>query len=185
MLRPFLEAIRMGESFWIMKNNSVYFRPALFAGLILSIINFVPGLDLINCFCCAGLLFGGVLAVIFFKMDLPEEQPIMNVDGFYLGLWTGIFGAGFETVLDITIGPFIADVKLRMIENLIKRLFGSIQIPSDLMDQLTQAIAAAKRPALVDTLLSFFLIVVIYSIFTIFGALLASAFIQKRKSKQV
>jgi hypothetical protein len=174
----------MGERFCRMKNNSLYFRPALFAGLILSIVNFVPGLDLVNCFCCAGLLAGGVLAVIFFKMDLPPEQQIMNIDGFYLGLWTGIFGAGFETVLDITIGPFIADVKFRMIQNLIKTLFGSIQIPSDLMDQLSQAISAAKRPHLIDTLLSFFMIVIIYSIFTIFGALMTTAFIQKRKAKQ-
>lgn len=167
-----------------MKNSSLYFRPALFAGLILSIINFAPGLDLVNCFCCAGLLLGGVLAVIFFKMDLPPEHQMMNIDGFYLGLWTGIFAAGFETVLEITIGPLIADVKLRMIQNLITRVFGNIQIPSDLMDQLTQAIAAAKRPALLDTLLSFFMIVIVYSIFTIFGALMASAFIQKRKSDQ-
>jgi hypothetical protein len=167
-----------------MKNNSAYFRPALFAGFILSIINFVPGLNLVNCFCCAGLLFGGVLAVIFYKMDLPQEQKIMNIDGFYLGLWTGIFAAGFETVLDITIGPFIADVKFRMLQNLIKRLFGGIQIPPDIMDQLTQAIAAAKRPGLFETLVSFFLIVVVYSIFTVFGALLTSAFIQKQKAKQ-
>lgn len=167
-----------------MKNSSLYFRPALFAGLVLSVINFVPGLDLVNCFCCAGLLFGGVLAVIFYKMDLPPKKPIMNIDGFYLGLWTGIFAAGFETVLDITVGPFIADVKFQMIQNVIKRLFGNIQIPGDLMEQLAQAIAAAKRPALLDTLLSFVMTVVIYSIFTIFGALMASAFIQKRKTKQ-
>jgi len=108
----------------------------------------------------------------------------MNIDGFYLGLWTGIFAAGFETILDITIGPFIADVKFRMLENLMKKLLGNVQIPSDLMDQLSQAIAAAKRPRLLDTLLSFFLIVVVYSIFTIFGALMASAFIQKRKTNQ-
>jgi len=167
-----------------MKNSSTYLRPAAFAGLIVSIVNFVPGLDLINCFCCAGILFGGVLAVIFFRIDLPADREIMNIDGFYLGLWTGIFAAGFETVFNITVGPFIADVKLRMIENIIKKLFGNIQIPADLMDQLTQAIAAAKRPALLETLVNFFLIVVLYSIFTIFGALMASAFIQKRKARQ-
>lgn len=167
-----------------MRNNTVYFRPALFAGLILSIINFVPGLNLVNCFCCAGLLFGGVLAVIFFNMDLPPEQTLMNIDGFYLGLWTGIFAAGFETVLDITIGPFIADVKFGMLKNLINRIFSGMQIPPDIMEQLTQAIAAAKRPGLLETLVSFFLLVIVYSIFTIFGALLASAFIQKRKVKQ-
>ena len=141
-------------------------------------------MNLVNCFCCAGLLLGGALAVAFFKMDLPPEQQILNIDGFYLGLWTGIFAAGFETVLDITIGPLIADVKFRMLENLMKRLLGNVQIPSDIMDQLSQAIAAAKRPALLDTLLSFFLIVIVYSIFTIFGALMTTAFIQKRKAKQ-
>ncbi len=124
------------------------------------------------------------MAVMFFRMDMPPDQHILNIDAFYLGLWTGIFGAGFETVLDITIGPFIADVKFRMIQNVIKTLFGNIQIPADLMDQITQAIAAAKRPHLLDTLLSFFMIVIGYSIFTIFGALMTSAFMQKRKVKQ-
>ena len=166
-----------------MRNNSLYFRPALFAGLILAIINFAPGLDLVNCFCCAGLFVGGVLAVFFFRMDVPQDYTIMNVDGFYLGLWTGIFGAGFETVLNITIGPYIADIKFQMIKNILNRILSGQQMPPGVMDQLSQAIAAAKRPGLADSLLSFFLIVVVYSIFTIFGALLTTAFIQKRKIK--
>lgn len=164
-----------------MKNSSKYYRPSLFAGLILSIINFSPGLNLVNCFCCAGLLGGGMLAVIFYKMDLQEGEVLMNIDGFYLGLWTGIFAAGFETVLNITIGPLIADIKLQMFENLLSNLLGNMQIPSDLMEQLKQAIAAAKNPGLVDSLVSFFLTVIIYSVFTIFGGLLTSAFIQKKQ----
>jgi hypothetical protein len=168
-----------------MKNSSRYYKPALFAGLILSIINFAPGLNLVNCFCCAGLLVGGMLAVIFYKMDLQEGETLMNVDGFYLGLWTGIFAAGFETVLNITIGPLIADVKFQMFENLLTNLLGNVQIPPDIMEQLKQAIAAAKNPGLIDSLVSFFLTVMIYSLFTIFGALLTSAFIQKRVKKSV
>ncbi|HEY9164888.1 MAG TPA: hypothetical protein VIS48_01870 [Candidatus Kryptonia bacterium] len=168
-----------------MRNKSVYVKPALFAGLIVSIINFAPGLFLINCLCCAGILGGGILAVLFFKMDLHEGESIMNIDGFYLGLWTGIFAAGFETVLNITIGPFIADIKFGMILNIFKRLFGNLQIPSDTMDLLNQAVASAKRPGLFESLTSFFLIVVAYSIFTILGALLTTAFIQNRKAKKV
>lgn len=165
-------------------NSSAYFRPAMFAGLILAVVNFSPGLDLINCFCCAGLLIGGVLAVLFYKMDLQEGQSIMNIDGFYLGLWTGIFAAGFETVLNITIGPLVADIKFNMIKGLIHNLFNGMSIPPNVMDQLGQAIAAAKRPALIDSLFSFFLLVIVYSIFAIFGALLTTAFIQKRKPRQ-
>ncbi|MGC8594783.1 MAG: hypothetical protein ACP5US_01970 [Candidatus Kryptoniota bacterium] len=166
-----------------MKSSSRYYRPALFAGLILSIVNFAPGLNLVNCFCCAGLLSGGMLAVLFYKLDLQEGETLMNIDGFYLGLWTGIFAAGFETVLNITIGPLIADVKMHMFENLLSNLLGNVQIPQDMMDQLKQAISAAKNPGLIDSLISFFLTVMIYSVFTIFGALLTSAFIQKREKR--
>ena len=114
-------------------------------------------------------------------MGVPKDYTIMNIDGFYLGLWTGIFGAGFETVLNITIGPYVADIKFQMIKNLLNRLLAGQQMPAGLMDQLSQAIAAAKRPGLADSLLSFFLIVIVYSVFTIFGALLTTAFIQKRR----
>lgn len=166
-----------------MRNNSVYFRPALYAGLIIAVLNFAPGLFFVNMFCCAGLWIGGVLAVLFFRMDVPKDYSIQNIDGFYLGLWTGIFGAGFETVLDISIGPYITPIKFQEVKSLIEKLASGKQQFSSLLDQLSQAIAAARRPGLFDFLASFVLFLIVYSIFTIFSALLTTAFMQKRKAK--
>ena len=167
-----------------MRSNVAYFRPAMLAGLILAVINFSPGLFLLNCFCCAGFFLGGVLAVVFYKMDLPEEQKIMNADGLYLGIWTGIFAAGFETVLDLTIGPFVIDLKIAMVEGVMKAVLGSFQMPNDLSDLINQAIAETKHPGLASTLVGFILGIIRNSIFTIAGGLLTTAVIQKRKSKQ-
>lgn len=164
-----------------MRNNSLYFRPALYAGLILAIINFAPGLFFVNMFCCAGLWIGGVLAVLFFRMDVPKDYAIQNIDGFYLGLWSGIFGAGFETVLDIAIGPYVTPIKFQEVKSFIEKL-SSGQEFSTLLQQLNQAIAAAKSPGLIDFLGSFALYLIVYSVFTIFAALLTTAFMQKRKA---
>ncbi len=165
-----------------MRNNSLYFRPALYAGLILAVINFAPGLFFINMICCAGLWIGGVLAVLFFRMDVPKDYAIQNIDGFYLGLWSGIFGAGFETVLDIAIGPLVTPIKFQEVKSFVEKLSSGKEF-SGLLQQLSQAIAASKTPGLLDFLGSFALYLIVYSVFTIFAALLTTAFMQRRKAR--
>jgi hypothetical protein len=49
------------------------FMPALYGGIIMAVISAVPVVNLVNCFCCAGIMLGGFLAVFFFKKELKRR----------------------------------------------------------------------------------------------------------------
>lgn len=62
----------------------------------------IPGLKLVNCLCCAGVMLGGFLAVFFYKNDLKESSPpLTNGDALALGALAGLIGAVLTSVLSI------------------------------------------------------------------------------------
>jgi hypothetical protein len=74
--------------------------PALYGGVIMGVISGVPILSIVNCFCCAGIMLGGFMAVFFYKKDLKESSPpLTNGDGLALGALAGVAGAIVTVIL--------------------------------------------------------------------------------------
>ena len=74
--------------------------PALYGGVIMGVISGIPFLSLVNCFCCAGIMLGGFMAVFFYKKDLTESSPpLTNGDGLGLGALAGVVGAVVTMIL--------------------------------------------------------------------------------------
>src|SRR5690242_5350672 len=70
------------------------FMPALYGGIIMALISNIPVVNFINCFCCAGILLGGFLAVFFYQKNLtPGSPPLEANDCMLIGLLAGIVGA--------------------------------------------------------------------------------------------
>jgi hypothetical protein len=67
--------------------------PALIGGAVMGLIGATPFLNMINCLCCAGVMLGGFLAVMFYKDQItPEMAPLQASDGVALGALAGVFG---------------------------------------------------------------------------------------------
>ncbi len=74
--------------------------PALYGGVIMGVISGIPILSLVNCFCCAGIMLGGFMAVFFYKKDLNESSPpLSSSDGLGLGALAGVAGAIVTVIL--------------------------------------------------------------------------------------
>jgi hypothetical protein len=74
--------------------------PALYGGVIMGVISGIPILSIVNCFCCAGIMLGGFMAVFFYKKDLKESSPpLTNGDGLALGAMAGLVGAVVTVIL--------------------------------------------------------------------------------------
>ncbi len=78
--------------------------PALSGGAAIGLISSVPVLNFLNCACCAGVMFGGALAVYMFRRQVGPDVPLYSRDGIELGLLAGIFGAVFTFLLTSIIG---------------------------------------------------------------------------------
>ena len=72
--------------------------PSIIGGVIIGVISTVPGLSLINCFCCAGVVLGGFFAVFFYQRNLGDT-PLTYSDGALVGILAGIFGAVIGSII--------------------------------------------------------------------------------------
>jgi len=77
--------------------------PAVIGGGIIGMVSAVPGLNFINCFCCAGIILGGFFAVFFYQKNLGEKELIYS-DGAFLGILAGVFGLIIYAIMKLIFG---------------------------------------------------------------------------------
>lgn len=118
-------------------------QPALVGGAIIGLISAVPFLNLINCICCAGVILGGFLAVMFYKNNItPGMAPLSSNDALAVGALAGLFGAVIGTILDGFIlvafgnvfGEWLYDFIVQVLES------AETEVPEELYDQLRQSL---------------------------------------------
>lgn len=84
--------------------NQNKLMPALSGGVAIGLISSVPVLNFLNCACCAGVMFGGALAVYMFRRQVGPAVTLYSRDGIELGLLAGVFGAVITFLLSTIIG---------------------------------------------------------------------------------
>lgn len=118
--------------------------PALYGGIIMGLISGIPFLNFVNCLCCAGIMFGGFMAVFFYKKDLTPDMPqLTNNDALGLGALAGVFGALFGLVLTavfmFTVGNLAAESTYDMMMGIYDALGILDQMPPEAIDQMQQS----------------------------------------------
>jgi len=113
--------------------------PSLYGGVIMAIISAVPGLSLLNCFCCAGIMLGGFMAVFFYKKDLTGAMPpLSSGDGVKLGLLAGVFGAIIGVILSKIIYSIMGGVDSEMILGMLDSMGLREQLPPEALAGLEE-----------------------------------------------
>lgn len=70
------------------------FTPVLISSVVMLIMSLFPFINLINLFCCAGIILGGAAGTFYYAKQLEKTgQLIQNKDGIMIGLLSGIISA--------------------------------------------------------------------------------------------
>jgi hypothetical protein len=152
--------------------------PALYGGLIMGAISGLPVLSLLNCLCCAGILLGGFLSVMFYKNEFtPAMFPLTSSECMQVGAIAGLFGALFGTLLHLltlaTIGNVSNEMMLEMLRN--------FHLPQEALDQMERSIEQSAEMTTFSIGISLLTSLIIDPLFGLLGGLIGfSAF----KSKQ-
>ncbi len=185
-------------------------RPVLFAGLVIGAISGVPGLNLINCCCCAGIIFGGALA---YYLNIQEyrglavpDDPQFKVwigtipvdlriapeasDALILGILSGIVGALVATLIKVTImlvlGPLEGELVRKLWEKLAAYVERQGSVPSgsfdQLKEQLEKSIEDSRRFG--GILRELFFSLIIYPIFSMLGGLIGYGLFGRKSMTQ-
>jgi hypothetical protein len=126
-----------------MPNRPGIVLPALYGGIIMAVISAVPGLSLLNCFCCAGIMLGGFLSVFFYKKDLTSGMPALSSsDGLKLGALAGVFGAILTVILSKLVTMMLGGADEKMVKDLIESMGLADQLPPGTMEQIEEGMGA-------------------------------------------
>lgn len=142
---------------------------ALYGGLIMGAISGLPVLNIVNCFCCAGVFLGGFLSVMFYKNELTAAMPpLTSSDGMQLGALAGVFGALFGSILHILTLLAIGDVTSGMVLDILKNM----NLPPEAMDAIEQSIQQAGELTAFVIVKQIILSLVIDPLFGLLGGLI-------------
>lgn len=130
-----------------MREKPSILMASLYGGIIMGVISAVPGLNLINCLCCAGVMLGGAAAVFFYKKELmPDMKPLESVDGMKLGALAGVFGGVIGSILTIIVFKTVGNVGGEMMLGLMEGLRDTM--PPDAWEQMEAGIRSDEIPVL-------------------------------------
>ncbi len=156
--------------------------PALIGGTVMGLISATPFLSLINCFCCAGIILGGFLAVFFYKDQLTPEMPQLTPgDGLALGALAGVFGFIISTLISLVIYTMFGPIAGEAMMNIVIWMFETIglELPPEAYDEMMES--ARESPI---TALGLFISLITSVVFGIVGGLIGAA-IYKPKAPQI
>jgi hypothetical protein len=163
-------------------------RSAILGGLIIGAISGIPGLNLLNCCCCAGILLGGAISVYLYRREFTSEMPPMeSSDALILGIIAGIVGALITTFLSAMISLILGPVETEMMRNFMEKLTQKLEdrgsIPQGTLDNMRdQFEQAMKEGGTVGGILrSLVYALILYPIFSMLGGLIGFGIFGKKK----
>jgi len=152
-----------------MKPKPDKLMPSLYGGLLIATIWSVPGLNLLNCLCCAGVLLGGFLAVLLYQKDMTTEmEPLTIEDCKNIGIYTGIIASVAGMVIQFIIQLVFGDLAIDMMVKLAERM--QVDFPPELYQMIDDA--KQQGPNLIGSILAMFITVIPNTLFAFLGALI-------------
>lgn len=143
--------------------------PALYGGLIMGAISGLPVLSIVNCFCCAGILLGGFLSVLFYKNDMtPSSPPLTSSDSMQLGALAGLFGAAFGTIIHLAMLAAVGNVSNDILLSILK----NFNLPSDAMDQIERSLEQSAAMGAFSIMIGLVTSLVLDPLFGLLGGLI-------------
>lgn len=123
--------------------------PALYGGIIIGVISGIPYLSFVNCLCCAGVLFGGFMAVFFYNKDLtPAMPPLTGGDAIQLGALAGLIGAIVGSVIMGLVMVTVGNVAGEALYDLLMSFYETVgildQMPPEAVDQMYEQMTSAQ-----------------------------------------
>jgi hypothetical protein len=143
--------------------------PIIYGGIVIGLISSIPFVNFINCFCCAGILFGGFLTVKFYHDNFPPgDLSFTSSDCLIAGLLAGIVGALISAVISAAILLLFGDLASRTLLDILKN--SNIQIPDQVLQKIEESLT--EQMTAVKFLINFIFSAILYAGFGLLGGLI-------------
>lgn len=143
--------------------------PSLYGGLLIATLWAIPGLNFINCLCCAGVLLGGFLSVLLYQKNLtPEMPPLAMRDCVQLGINSGIIASVAAVVIQVIVTLAFGNIAIDLMMQLVERM--NVELPPEFYELIEQA--KEEKPNFVGSIFAIVIYIVPNCLFSVLGALI-------------
>jgi zinc ribbon protein len=157
-----------------------FIQPALAGGMFLGLFSSLPFISAGNCICCAWVLGGGALATLLLTKQRPSGVALG--DGAFVGVLSGLFGAVVATLVSIPVRILSArffESQQQALEDTLRQI-GAEGPLRDLMLRV-----ASPEISATTLLFTFFMNLLVYSLFAMIGGILTVAVLERRRNAGV
>ncbi len=167
-------------------NSPNRITPIIYGTAVMTLIAVFPVLNLINVFCCAGIILGGYAGVYtYWKQLQATGMPLTTKDGGMIGILCGILSAIFVTGFGLLLSLFSETNP--MIE--IMKTFDDIgfQMPPEMSQYLDKFSNEYNEHGFSPTitLFSFISNIILYPLFGSIGAILGVSYLNKKNIPKI
>lgn len=162
--------------------NQKLISSAIVGGTVSALLFSVPFINIINCFCCAGIMLGGAAAVVYYDRSFEIREIISPATALTIGLVSGLAGAFIAIFIDWMIYAMFGNWEMELI-NMLNDSLSDIPEMAEAMDELMFEIEseASKGFYFGRALIELVRNLILLPIFSIAGALIARIFINKNR----
>jgi len=131
-----------------MNTGSIYKWPAIL-GLVFGVVFSIPGLNLINCFCCIGVVACGfVTALVRSREAAAGGQKFDVASGAIAGLVAGVVYGLVSGILGSIVSVMAPGVMVSLMESMRTAMENAEGVPPESLDQIDDAIDKLKNGSL-------------------------------------
>jgi len=159
-------------------NDERMLKPALTGGVLLGVLSSLPFINLFNCFCCAWVIGGGMLAAYLYVKDSSAAVTLGR--GLILGLLTGIIGSIVTALFFTPIYLAMSRAGGGFLEQFRRSLDQLPSMPSETRDALRELSQRGGWDSLFLAI-GFVSMLVGYSLAAMLGGVIGVALFEKRK----
>jgi uncharacterized protein involved in cysteine biosynthesis len=157
-----------------MENRNILLA-GFIGGSVTAIFSSIPYLNFINCFCCIGIMLGGVTALLFYNQLSAAMNNISMPLAITIGMTAGLMGAFLSLLLSWIVYLQFGHWDIRLLQSMAEHME---EVPQQLAEalQLLEDRAAGGfdwAPTLFSNLLMF-------PLFCLLGSLLTRFFLNKK-----
>jgi hypothetical protein len=149
-------------------------------GLVAAALNSIPILNFINCFCCAGIMLGGAVALIYYDRSFTVREYINPATAVTVGITAGLFGAfislGIDYVIYINFGHWELDFMYDILDAI-------EEVPPAIEEMLYELEQDLQAGFIWGSLL--FRNLILMPIFCLIGAVIIRVFINKNREESI
>lgn len=168
-----------------MNNSPNKLTPVILSASIMVVLSSVPLLNLVNTFCCMGIILGGFIGVTYYSKQMISNNLLLTQkDSILIGLLSGIISAVINTGVTLVISLFSKTNPIAEVMDMMSQM-GKEMPPEamQIMEKLSQEFTKfGFSPTLI--IITFVMNIILYPLFGMLGSFIAYQIYKKRNLQQ-